>query len=94
MLFKIFLKGLAADRKVDFAICIFGVRQVRAKVADYLVVDEDVSVGYIFIKNPRDTYDWTVFFQPLYEEAWMGLFVFSFVIPVLIALLLFLRKLQ
>ena len=76
----------------DFGMSIYGVRKSRAKVVDYLIIGEDVTVGYILIKNPRDTYDWTVFFQPLYEEAWIGLVVFSFVIPVLIALLVFFRK--
>ena len=67
-------------------------RKSRAKVVDYLITDERASVGRFFIKNPRDTYDWTVFFQPLWIDAWIGLVTFSLVIPVLIAIVIFFRK--
>ena len=67
-------------------------RENRAKVVDYLIVDERVDLGYFFIKNPRNTYDWTVFFQPLRWWAWIGLMTFSFVTPVLIALIVFFRE--
>ena len=80
------------DKKIDIALSTFGMRKSRAKAVDYLITDERVSKGYFYIKNPRDTYDWTVFFQPLYKEAWIGLIVFSFLSPLLIGIIEFLRK--
>ena len=59
---------------------------------DFLITKEDAYDGYFYIKNPRNTYDWTFFFQPLLEEAWIGLIVFTFVTPFLIAMIAFVRK--
>ena len=70
----------------------FNVREDRAKVVDYLSLDDSPAVGRFFIKNPRNTYDWTVFFQPLWKDAWIGLVTFSFVVPVLIGVIMFFRK--
>ena len=78
---------------MDFAINPMLLRENRAKVVDYLITKEDAYIGYFYIKNPRNTYDWTVFFQPLWEEAWIGLIVFTFVTPLLIAMIAFVRKL-
>ena len=86
--------GLVANRKVDFALNTWSVKENRAKVVDYLITNKYVGHGWFYIKNPRNTYDWTVFFQPLYEEAWIGLLVFSFITPLLIAIIEFFRKLS
>ena len=69
------------------------IRENRAKVVDYLITKEDAYDGYFYVKNPRNTYDRTVFFQPLWEEAWIGLIVFTFVTPLLISMIAFVRKL-
>ena len=87
------ISGLTANEKVDFSISNFGMLENRAKVVDYLIASPNVYHGYFYIKNPRNTYDWTVFFQPLWEEAWIGLIVFTFVTPLLIAMIAFVRKL-
>lgn len=71
---------MVVDNKVDLALKTFGMRENRAKVADYLIVDDDPGLGRFYIKNPRNTYDWTVFFQPLLEEAWIGLITFTFLV--------------
>ena len=80
------------DKKVDLAISTFGMPISWAKVVDILVTNEDVALGQIYLKNPRDTYDWTVFFQPLKRWAWIGIIIFSVVIPLLIATIVFFRK--
>ena len=67
-------------------------QESRAKVVDYLIVFDMVAHGWFYIKNPRNTYDWAVFFQPLYQEAWIGLTIFSFTIPILIAIIAFFRE--
>ena len=53
-------------------VSLFGVREDRAKAIDYLTTWEEPFFGFFYLKNPRDTYDWSVFFQPLYKEAWYG----------------------
>ena len=89
---KLNFKGLVVDNKVDFAVSKFAVRDYRAKVIDYLVMQVKPSVGRFVIKNPNNVYDWTVFFQPLYQRAWVGLVLFSFSIPILISFIAFFRK--
>ena len=83
---------MIVDNKADMGINDFNVRKDRGKVVSYLSLDERPSVGRFLIKNPRNTYDWTVFFRPLWKDAWIGLVTFSFVIPVLIAIIMFVRK--
>ena len=78
---------------MDIAINPILIRENRAKVVDYLITKEDAYIGYFYIKNPRNTYDWTVFFQPLWEEAWIGIVVFSLSTPLLITMIVFIRKL-
>ena len=83
---------MVADEKADFAITTFVMRE-NAKIIDFLILSAKPAFGWFYIKNPRDTYDWTVFFQPLYAEAWIGLLFFSVLVPILMALLVFFRKL-
>ena len=85
-------KGLVADDLVDLSIRIWGVRQNHAKVVDYLIINPSSAIGRFYIKNPRNTYDWTVFFQPLRKEAWIGLLLFSFLTPFLIAVITYFSK--
>ena len=82
-----------AHNRVDLSISNWGIRQNRVKVVDYLILDEDTAVGRFYIKNPRNTYDWFVFFQPLLKEAWIGILLFSLVMPLLIAVITFSSKL-
>lgn len=83
---------MLVDDKIDFAISAFSVRKSRSKAADYLITGHSVGEGRFYIKNPSNTYDWTVFFQPLYRRAWIGLMLFCFVTPFLIAILAYFRK--
>lgn len=85
-------KGLVADDLVDLSIRIWGVRQNHAKVVDYLIINPSSAIGRFYIKNPRNTYDWTVFFQPLRKEAWIGLLLFSLLTPFLIAVITYYSK--
>ena len=81
------------DNKADFAISTFGMRKDRAKVVDYLIVDNVVGLGRFYVKNPRDTYHWTVFFEPLHKEAWIGIAAFSLIVSVLTAAIVMYSKL-
>ena len=80
------------DNKADFAISTFGMRKDRAKVVDYLIVDNVVGLGRFYVKNPRDTYHWTVFFEPLHKEAWIGIAAFSIIVSVLVAAIILYGK--
>ena len=83
---------MLVDDKIDFAISTYSVRKSRSKAADYLISSHSVGEGRFYIQSPSDTYDWTVFFQPLYKKAWIGLMIFCFVTPFLIAMLAYFSK--
>ena len=59
---------------------------------DYLITWPGTLLGRLYIQNPRETFDWKIFFQPLYKEAWIAIAVFSLVIPVLITMIIYYRK--
>ena len=40
--------------------------------------------GYIYIRNPRETFDWEIYTKPLTINAWMGLLLFGLVVPILL----------
>ena len=87
---------MIAAGEADIGLAPFTMIERRAKVIDYLIlggIDGNIGKGYFYIKNPRNKYDWTVFFQPFWKDAWIGLIVFSFVTPLLIAMIMYFRKL-
>ena len=80
------------DNNADLAISTFGMRKDRAKVVDYLIVDNVVGLGRFYVKNSRDTYHWKVFFEPLHKEAWFGVAAFTLIVSVLIAAIIMYSK--
>ena len=78
---------MVVNKKADFSVAFFGMKQNRMRVVDYLVTYAKAMVGHFYIKNPRETYDWAVFLQPLYKEAWIAIAIFFLVIPVLITII-------
>ena len=82
------------EEKVDFLVHEFLVKESRAKVVDYLVTLTPEIRGRFFVKNPRYAYDWTVFSRPLYENAWISVFIFSLVTPMAMVVVLFYRMLN
>ena len=83
---------MVVDKKADFAISLFAYRKQRTEVIDYLITWPGTLLGRLYIQNPRETFDWKIFFQPLYKEAWIAIAVFSLVIPVLITMIIYYRK--
>ena len=61
----------------------FGYTKDRSEVVNFLTFD-DPNYGQIYIKNPRENFDWKVYTKPLRKEAWIGVLIFGLVIPVFI----------
>ena len=63
----------------------FTLKQSRASVVDYLPT---LMVAYeqFFIRNPAESYDWVAYTLPLTRDAWLAIVVFSFLIPLIMAL--------
>ena len=89
----IVLIGLILNDKVDFAISTFALRESRRKVVDYMFTSNNPSRGYIYVKNPKETFDWTVYGQPFWQETWIVVMLFCAIIPILMAIILLRREL-
>ena len=84
--FFILILGLAINGKVDFAINDFGYTQERGEVAKFLEFNEP-NYGQIYIRNPKETYDWLVYTKPLTTEAWTGIMIFTIFAPLFLVVL-------
>ena len=71
----------------------YGITPTRMKIVDYLTTTNGVT-GKIYIKNPTETFDWMVYLNPLRMEAWIGIVTFCILIPVLMSIVLYFRKLM
>ena len=74
---------MAVYGEVDIAVDDFGYTKDRSEVVNFLTFDEP-NYGQIYIRNPRETFDWEVYTKPLRKEAWIGIILFCLIIPVLI----------
>ena len=81
------------NKSIDFAISTFTQRPSRRKVVDYMVVNTKPSRGYIYVKNPKETFDWEVYGQPLWQAAWIGVVLFCMLVPILMAIVVVDREL-
>ena len=78
--------GLAVIGRVDFAINDFGYTKERGEVAKFLEFNEP-NYGQIYIRNPKETYDWLVYTKPLTNEAWTGIVLFAISVPLFLVVL-------
>ena len=79
--------GMVLDKMVDFACGVFVMTRERMNDVDFLILRKS-GLGRIYIRNPKDESDWKVYLKPLMKEAWIGILIFSAVIPVLMVLIL------
>ena len=76
---------MAVYGDVDIAVDDFGYTKQRAEVVDFISFGAP-NYGKIFIRNPRETFDWEVYTNPLRKEAWIGILIFCLITPFLIML--------
>ena len=81
-LFLIFI-GSIRGGKADLAIGMFVVRKERLMTMDMLIFLTK-QPAHIYIKNPRDAFDWEVYTKPLTKNAWFGIFGFFLLVPPLL----------
>ena len=77
--------GLVLDRKVDFAADSFGITELRSRVISYLPLFAG-GKSRIYIKNPRETFDWEIYTKPFRKVTWVGVMSFSVILPVLMVI--------
>ena len=90
---SIILIGMILNETVDFAISTFALRKSRIEVVDFMVVVSIPKRGYIYVKNPKETFDWEVYAQPFWQHTWLFVILFSFIIPIFMMIILVNRKL-
>ena len=75
------------NEKVDFAISSFSLSESRMKVVDFMVTQSSNVRGYIYIKNPKETFDWDVYGQPFWENTWIFVIAYSVIIPIFVMII-------
>ena len=84
---------MVANKEIDFALDSFGVTHERLTVGDYLLFANG-GFGRMYIKNPKDSYDWTVYTKSFTVNAWLFFFLFCIGLPFLLWILMFDCKFQ
>ena len=80
------------NETVDFAISTFALRDSRKRVVDFMVTNHRQQQGYIYIKNPDETFDWDVYGQPFWRNTWISIITYFMIIPIFIRIILERRK--
>ena len=73
--------GIVKDNKIDVAVVPFGYTEERNKIVDFLMLSTQEH-GYIFVRNPRETFDWEVYTKSLKIDTWIGLLLFGLLVPI------------
>ena len=89
---KLRFLGMIQNRDIDFAISIFSLNQYRMSAVDYMITRSKPARGYIYIQNPKETFDWEVYGQPFWQQTWIGIAIFCAVVPIVMAMILAYRK--
>ena len=79
---------MVKDDKVDLALLPFGYTKERTKIVDYLMIGKREH-GRIYIRNPRETFDWGVYTKPLRKEAWIAVLLAFLVLPIFMMITMF-----
>ena len=84
-------EGFLLDEKAEIAVNNYGVTQGRKEVVDYMMVHAGAP-GYIYIKNPEETFDMGVYLKPLRTKAWMGVATFFILTPISMTIIMLFSK--
>ena len=79
--------GMVLDGSVDFALDAFGITKVRMGVADYLQMGQG-GKGRIYIRNPRETFDWEIYTKPFRKITWISVLTFCIIVPVIMVIVM------
>ena len=75
------------DKRVDFAMNSFGMTHSRYEVINFLPTMPG-GKGRIYIRNPRETFDWEVYTKPFRKQTWLAVIIFSILAPFLMMLVM------
>ena len=76
---------MVLDGSVDFAADSFGITEIRSRVISYLPLFSGGS-SRIYIRNPRETFDWEIYTKPFLKVTWIGVMSFSILLPLLMVI--------
>ena len=65
----------------------FGMIPQRRTVMEYIIISSG-GKGRIYIRNPTESFDWKVFTEPLVKDAWIGVALFVFLVPLAMTLVM------
>ena len=57
------------------------------EVVDFLQLDEG-GKGRLYIRNPRDTYDWEVYTKPLLKVTWVAVIAYVIMVPMVMVIVM------
>ena len=78
----IFYLGSLVDKRNQIGIGPFGYSLERIDVVDFLTL-LDPEYAFLYVRNPKETFDWEVYIKPLRKEAWIGVCAFCLITPLL-----------
>ena len=79
---------MVVNGDVDFALDSFGMTNERLVVGDYLIFSNG-GFGRIYIRNPKDGFDWKVYTKSFTFDAWIGFYLFCLGLPFFLWILMF-----
>ena len=76
---------MVLDGTVDFAADSFGITEIRSKVIQFLPLFSGGN-SRIYIRNPRETFDWEIYTKPFRKVTWVSVLSFSILLPILMVI--------
>ena len=80
--------GMVVNGDVKFALDSFGMTNERLAVADYVIFGVG-GKGRMYIRNPKDGYDWYAYTKSFTMDAWIGFYLFIFCLPFILWIIMF-----
>ena len=80
------------DGEIDIAAADLTVTRERSTAVNFLPPLTNVN-EQLFLKNPTDAFHLKAFIEPLTHSSWLAVFVFSILVPPILAVIVFYGKL-
>ena len=82
---------MVAEGSLDIAPAEFTITKARSTVVDFLPAITE-SYQQIFIRNPAEALNWQAYIDPFTTFCWIAILLFVFLIPIIIAGIMFYGK--
>ena len=81
------------DGEIDIAAADLTVTRERSTAVNFLPPLTNIN-EQLFLKNPTDAFHLKAFIEPLTKSSWLAVFVFSILVPPILAVIVFYGRLQ